>query len=457
MRLFLLLILFLNTALAGFPPTTLKGQGQSSSTTTFNFQVPAKQATKTSTGTLIETGNKNKLSNPGFEHSTFSTDVTTSGSSISLAEETTIIHSGLKSAKATFTASTNGLVKLVSSAGSYDVQQFQGKVWIYNEDGVATASVCSLSGTTVGNCQSIISTTGWNEYAVPFVGSATGENGIVIGTTGAAITGDFYIDDAEVFTGGTNYVTATNQDYDWTAYTPTFTGFGSVTNIDCKHKRNGSDLLIDCRFTTGTPTATEARVSLPSGLTSSSSLPTLSIAGSMIDDLASADVRFVLKEPSVTYVTFGYQNGASGALTKRNGNTAWGTAYNESFIARVPIQGWNTPNQVIATVKDNVQMSVPNGKPKECAWRQGSTGTVTDDWSDCISGNCTKNSTGNYTCTFTSGYFSVAPICVLQPRTGGNGNRSDGITETATTVTWQNIEGTATAVDSTYSGSCKGY
>lgn len=70
---FVFSLLWLSVSNAALPPTTLKGQSGSKATT-FNYEVPFNQATKTGgVNGLIETGNKNLLSNPGFEHQTFST------------------------------------------------------------------------------------------------------------------------------------------------------------------------------------------------------------------------------------------------------------------------------------------------------------------------------------------------------------------------------------------------
>jgi len=65
---FLLVLAQCTFSLAALPPTTIKGQSDSNKSTTFNFEVPFHQATKTSATTgLIETGNTNMLKNPGFE------------------------------------------------------------------------------------------------------------------------------------------------------------------------------------------------------------------------------------------------------------------------------------------------------------------------------------------------------------------------------------------------------
>ena len=57
---------------------------------------------------------------------------------------------------------------------------------------------------------------------------------------------------------------------DWQSYTPTFTGFGTASSVAMYWRRSGDSIEIKGRFTSGTSTATEARVSFPSGLTSDS-------------------------------------------------------------------------------------------------------------------------------------------------------------------------------------------
>ena len=70
---------------------------------------------------------------------------------------------------------------------------------------------------------------------------------------------------------------------DWQSYTPTFTGFGTASNIEFQWRRIGDSVQVKGKFTAGTPTATEARISLPSGMTSAdtSKIPTLQHAGTV--------------------------------------------------------------------------------------------------------------------------------------------------------------------------------
>lgn len=135
---------------------------------------------------------------------------------------------------------------------------------------------------------------------------------------------------------------------DWQSYTPTFTGFGTASNIEFQWRRIGDSVQVKGKFTAGTPTATEARISLPSGMTSAdtSKIPTLQQAGTVAISTNSATSYYSLIEPSVTYLTFGFQNSTSNALTKANGSTFTTASTVNSVLAQVPIQGWGSFSQV---------------------------------------------------------------------------------------------------------------
>lgn len=87
------ILAFPSLATSGLPPTRSGGQSDALSTT-FDFQAPLSQVTKTSgTKALIETGNYNLLKNPGFEASNYSLGWTGSftsqgfGSGVALGEK----------------------------------------------------------------------------------------------------------------------------------------------------------------------------------------------------------------------------------------------------------------------------------------------------------------------------------------------------------------------------------
>jgi hypothetical protein len=133
-----------------------------------------------------------------------------------------------------------------------------------------------------------------------------------------------------------------------TAYTPTFTGFGSVTVSNFLWWREGANLIIDGTFTVATETSTEKRVSFPTNLTSASGLPTISMAGLYFRSNGSVAAKGgeSLKESSVTYFTistpvvFSTTNQDTLAKASTAGNFASGDVI--TFRGSCPISGWNT-------------------------------------------------------------------------------------------------------------------
>ena len=134
---------------------------------------------------------------------------------------------------------------------------------------------------------------------------------------------------------------------DWVAYTPTFTGFGTPTNVQIWSRRVGDTLYIRGRFAGGTTTATEARITLGyngtnANVTSSSTkITSIQLAGFACYN-AAGNVSNTLIESNVGYLTFGTQNTGTvgGGLAKQNGNALLGSGTVYSFQAEVPVDTW---------------------------------------------------------------------------------------------------------------------
>lgn len=133
---------------------------------------------------------------------------------------------------------------------------------------------------------------------------------------------------------------------DWVSYTPTFTGFGTVSTSAMWWRRVGDSVEITGKFTLGTPTATEARFSLPNGIVSDSTkVPAIRTAGIYIRDTSSAAHGGpVLIESGASYVTFGNKDTlGSGVVTP--GSKVNGDSLNASDVIhiqglKIPISGW---------------------------------------------------------------------------------------------------------------------
>lgn len=120
----------------------------------------------------------------------------------------------------------------------------------------------------------------------------------------------------------------------WTAYTPTATGFGTPTNMFGEYQQINDTLRIRAKFTSGVATAVEARLSLPAGFTSSASkVPTIQMAGAC--GLQGTVPINALIESNIGYLTFA--RGDVAGMTKANASTFISTGLVLSVMAEVPI------------------------------------------------------------------------------------------------------------------------
>lgn len=127
----------------------------------------------------------------------------------------------------------------------------------------------------------------------------------------------------------------------WVAYTPTFTGMGTVINNATFWRRVGDSMEVNSFFTVGVATAVTAKMSFPTGLsldtTKISSGTTRCGAGNQV---AITSSLIILSDSSNTTV-FQFANVANGTnFTPQVGTAALGSA-NTALTALVPISGWN--------------------------------------------------------------------------------------------------------------------
>lgn len=123
------------------------------------------------------------------------------------------------------------------------------------------------------------------------------------------------------------------------AYTPVLTGFGTPTNVEFFYQQIGDTLFVDGKFTTGTTTATQARLGFPlSWVADPVKVPSIRVVGSGKRD-AGTDVYTITAQPSVGYFTI---TDGSDFTTPLNGNGLFGSGQKVSFTAMVPIAGWSS-------------------------------------------------------------------------------------------------------------------
>lgn len=138
---------------------------------------------------------------------------------------------------------------------------------------------------------------------------------------------------------------------DWTAYTPTFTGFGTVSTSQFYYRRVGQNCQIRGSFTSGTPSATLASITLPSGLTISNDIR----SGSTYDLVGTAELNQsiaykleMIAKAADTVVVFDRTDGGSPGLSGNTGSDLIASGQIVSLFCEVPISGWVSNSTVSA-------------------------------------------------------------------------------------------------------------
>lgn len=191
------------------------------------------------------------------------------------------------------------------------------------------------------------STTLSDKFRASFQTSATGSSYRLIAhvATTSALAYELKV---EVSVSPTTYVYGSPVT-DWQSYIPTLTGFGTPAATSFWWRRNGQNIEIRGVFTSGTSTATEARVSLPSGYTSggSSLIPSsLHEVGTGARQNANGFTLPIFVEQSVGYVVFGIASGTASGYVKQNGNSITNSGENVTIFASIPCAGLSSSVQM---------------------------------------------------------------------------------------------------------------
>lgn len=229
---------------------------------------------------------------------------------------------------------------------------------------------------------------------------------------------------ADYLSASSNVYNQASANYGWTAYTPTFTGFGTVSTFNFRHRRIGDTLEIDGTFTIGTSTSTEQRISFPNSLISSSAISTLEYAGEMntSSNLGSIFKLLVLKEASVGYMTFGAEaSGTPGLVKLASGSTLPSSGSVMTVKASFPIAGWTNSNVIVGSFGGYANTGY-TGSTDSIVATYGATATTA-----CTTGTCAYldnigaslvtsvvwGSLGHYTINFAKTYSKLKCYAVL--------------------------------------------
>ena len=136
-------------------------------------------------------------------------------------------------------------------------------------------------------------------------------------------------------------------------YSPSLVGFGTTTGESFRYHREGEYLFGRGVFTTGTPSASEAQLPLPSGLTIDTDTDNLEVCGSYFRDASATDNGGpMLATAGDSFVNFGRLAFGPSTVVARsaaNGNTVAGATEEVGVDFKVKITGWAASNLVSTT------------------------------------------------------------------------------------------------------------
>jgi len=174
----------------------------------------------------------------------------------------------------------------------------------------------------------------------------------------------------------------------WEEYSPTVVGFGTpAAASNYWHRQDGPDVLLMVFIDPGTPTATEAQVPLPPGLSILAALNGLTTIGSGDVHNSVTGVN-VLGTGGDTFVNL-CRHDLNSALVAQDGNAIVGSTDNLAFFARIPCEEYKNSSNVsflaavpvakVAYLKDIKSAGTNGGTFTLGAWRIRDLNTLSGD------------------------------------------------------------------------------
>jgi len=133
---------------------------------------------------------------------------------------------------------------------------------------------------------------------------------------------------------------------DWVAYTPTFTGFGTVSAVGFYSRRVGQTLEVRGNFGSGVSTATAAKMTVGfNGTSANVTIDTTNVASTACGVFAvGATGQFpsmiLYPASNDTTVSFGKSSATTNPVAAANADTIAGTGQSVQIFFTVKIVGW---------------------------------------------------------------------------------------------------------------------
>lgn len=175
---------------------------------------------------------------------------------------------------------------------------------------------------------------------------------ITIGTTSSqtidgvtSTTLNTQYEQIEVISNGTNWDVLDRQyPQDWTTYTPTWAGLGTVSNNNAAFRRVGDSVEVAGGVTAGTATGVNVTMTLPNSLSlaSSAKIPATFICGGGGFGANGAIQLCVLAIASASTISFGIQGASNAGITPVFGSLVPGSAASMYYKFTVPFSTWKS-------------------------------------------------------------------------------------------------------------------
>ena len=206
---------------------------------------------------------------------------------------------------------------------------------------------------------------------------------------------------------------------DWVAYTPTFTGYGTVSSVNFYSRRVGDSLQVQGQFITGTTTATPNQISIgynganANVTVDSTKVQNNSYVGKAAGNEAAGSVFdwsiLSANSSNATTVQMSLQSSTSSQATgAQNGSAVANNATFFTLFFQVPISGWSS-NTVSSADSDTRVVAMRAGATTGASMGTLGTGATTVVFNNVISDThgAYNSGTGIYTIPV-SGYYDFA-------------------------------------------------
>lgn len=126
----------------------------------------------------------------------------------------------------------------------------------------------------------------------------------------------------------------------WTAYTPAFVSFGTVTSINFKYKRIGDSVFVQGKWTNGSNTGVTATITMPSGVTINTLVGFEHVGtGAQTGNISTFGVNIDTGTDATKLV---FSNNSGNYQIKMVGTAFDTSATNSINVGPMPVVGWST-------------------------------------------------------------------------------------------------------------------